>query len=328
MNKRKSLRDVVFVVLILILVLVIILSGLRILESTSLINGHTSQSEVSSKTVIKNGIEYFPRQDVTVVMLIGIDQEGVATPSTSYNNSGAADMVALMIFDETNELCNILCLNRDTMLTMPALGIGGKDAGTYYGQLALAHTYGTGMKDSCENVKRAVSDFLLGAKINYYVSMRMDAIGILNDTVGGVTVNVKDDFSAVDPDITLGEFTLKGEQAVTFVRSRGGVGSQLNISRMERQKEYIGNFMTAFNKKLDSGETFVLSAYDEVDEYIVTDCTTKTLTNLADKFSDYQLNEIISPDGKNTIGDEYYEFYVDEEALEDLVLRLLYSPKS
>ena len=33
--------------------------------------------------------------------------------------------VMLLIFDETNEVCNVLHLNRDTMLKMPVLGIGG-----------------------------------------------------------------------------------------------------------------------------------------------------------------------------------------------------------
>ena len=59
---------------------------------------------------------------------------------------------------------------------------------------------------------------------NYYISMNMDAIAILNDAVGGVTVNVTDDFSAVDPSITKGEVTLKGDQALTFIQTRKDVG--------------------------------------------------------------------------------------------------------
>lgn len=328
MSKRKSIRNAVFLLLILVLVLVMIFSGLRILESTVLFNEQSREDEVSSKTVIKDGVEYFPRQDITVVLFIGIDQEGKALPSQSYNNPGAADVVSLVIFDETNNVCNVLCLNRDTMLKMPVLGLGGKPAGSNYGQLALSHTYGTGMADSCENVKNTVSDFLMGVRIDYYVSMRMDAIGILNDTVGGVTVTVKDDFSAVDPTITKGEYTLMGEQAMTFVRSRKDLGSQLNVSRMERQQEYISGFMSALNAKLKGSDTFALNAYNEVEDYIVTDCSTTVLTSLVDRFSDYSVNEIVSPEGENVRGEEYYEFHVDKEALEDLVIRLLYAPKS
>ncbi len=327
MSKRKSIRNVVFLVLILVLVLVMIFSGLRILESTVLFNEQSREDDVSSRTVVKDGIEYFPRQDITVVLFIGIDQEGIAQPSLSYNNPGAADVVSLVIFDETNQVCNVLCLNRDTMLKMPVLGLGGKPAGSNYGQLALSHTYGTGMEDSCENVKNTVSDFLMGVRIDYYVSMRMDAIGIINDTVGGVTVTVKDDFSAVDPTITKGEYTLMGDQAMTFVRSRKDLGNQLNVSRMERQQEYISGFMKSLNAKLEASDTFALNAYNEVEDYIVTDCSVNALTSLVDRFSDYSVNEIVSPKGENVRGEEYYEFHVDKEALEDLVIRLLYAPK-
>lgn len=327
MSKRKSIRNVVFLVLILVLVLVMIFSGLRILESTVLFDEQSKGDDVSSKTVIRDGVEYFPRQDMTVVLFIGIDQEGKAVPSPSYNNPGAADVVSLVIFDETNKTCSVLCLNRDTMLKMPVLGLGGKPAGSNYGQLALSHTYGTGMEDSCENVKNTVSDFLMGVRIDYYVSMRMDAIGIVNDTVGGVTVTVKDDFSAVDPAITKGEFTLKGDQAMTFVRSRKDLGNQLNVSRMERQQEYINGFMKALSAKLKESDSFALTAYQDVEEYIVTDCSVNALTNLVDKFSDYSIKEIVSPKGENVRGEKYYEFHVDKEALEDLVIRLLYAPK-
>lgn len=328
MSKQKNLRKVIFLVLVLVLVLVMIFSGLQVLESTVLFGGQDNSDEISSKTVIKNGIEYYPRQDITTILFIGIDQEGIAEPSLSYNNTGAADVVALVIFDETNKKCDVLCLNRDTMLKMPVLGLGGRPAGTNYGQLALSHTYGTGMKDSCENVKTTVSEFLMGAKINYYFSVRMDAIATLNDAVGGVTVNVVDDFSEVAPEITKGEYTLRGDQALTFVRSRMNLGNQLNVSRMERQQEYMEGFLTSLNKKLENSNSFALNTYNSVKDYVVTDCTnTSVITDLVNKFSEYSLDEIVSPEGENVRGEKYYEFHVDEEALEDLVIRLLYEPK-
>jgi LCP family protein required for cell wall assembly len=145
-------------------------------------------------------------------------------------------MDMLVIFDETNLRINMLYLNRDTMLTMPVLGLGGKEAGTYYGQLALAHTYGSGLEDSCENTRNTISAFLGGVRIDHYVSMNMDAVSLLNDLVGGVTVEVTEDFSAVDPTIGMGEVKLMGQQAINYVRTRKGVGDQLNLTRIQRQK--------------------------------------------------------------------------------------------
>lgn len=325
MKKRKHAVDLACLCAILILMLVMLYSGLRILESTVLYPQQEAQPAVS-KTITRNGVDYFPRQDITTLLVIGVDRYGPVADSGSYQNTGAADMAMVLIFDEVNETCAVLQLNRDTMVEMPVLGVGGRQAGTYYGQLALSHTYGSGLEDSCENVRDTVSSLLYGVRIDYYAAMNMDAIAILNDAVGGVTVNVTENFSQVDPTITQGEMTLMGDQAVTYVRTRKGVGDQLNLSRIERQKKYVDGFVTALRAKQgDSG--FILSAYEEVSPYLVTDCSTSVITSLADRFASYEITEVVSPAGENVLTGEYYEFHLDETALDKLILRLFYAPK-
>lgn len=327
MKKRMRIIDIASAVLILLLVILMLYSGLQLLESTVLRTGADEQGFVS-KTITRDGVSYYPRQDITVVMVLGIDQNGPVEVSEGYINPGAADMAALLIFDEKDESCTILQLNRDTMLEMPVLGVGGKTAGTYYGQLALSHTYGSGMEDSCENTRRTISNFFYGIHIDYYVAMNMDAIAILNDAVGGVTVNVTDDFSHVDPTIPMGQVTLRGEQAIRFVRTRRDVGDQLNISRIDRQKEYIGSFLKKFRGCYHSDLEFAATTYEQVQPYIVTDCSLNTITSLMDRYGDYEIKEVVSPAGENVMGEEYYEFYPDEDALDKLILRLFYMPKN
>ncbi len=327
MDRRRTRSNLAFILAILLLVLVFLYSGLRILESTVFSKGNTGGESRPSKTITRDGVDYFPRQDITVMMLMGIDKFGPVEASGSYNNDGLADVVSLLILDEKDKTATVLCLNRDTMLEMPVLGIGGKPAGTSFGQLALAHTYGSGLKDSCENTRKAVSDLLYGISIDYYVSMNMDALAILNDVVGGVTVTVKDDFSAVDSTIVKGEMTLTGDQALTFVRTRKGVADQMNVSRMERQEEYMHGFYDALQTKLDSGQSFVAKAYEDVAGYIVTDCSLNTLSSLMNRYADYTLKEVVSPEGENVMGEEYMEFHLDEDKLDELILRLFYAPK-
>lgn len=328
MRKRKHVnaKDFALPALILILVLVMLYSGLRIVESTVLHSGEETESFVS-KTITRDGVDYWPRQDITTVMVLGIDQYGPVADSGSYNNRGAADMDMLLIFDELSGTCSVLHLNRDTMLEMPVLGIGGRKAGTYYGQLALSHTYGSGLEDSCENTRETISDFLYGIRIDYYVAMNMDAISILNDAVGGVTVNVTEDFSRVDPTIGMGQVKLMGQQAINFVRTRKDVGDQLNLSRIERQKEYIDGFVEAFRAKQEANAEFIVSAYEQAAPYLVTDCSVNVISGMIDRYGDYEIREVVTPEGENVMGEEYFEFYVDEEKLDELILRLFYAPK-
>lgn len=328
MSRKEQVKKLGFVCLILILVFAILFSGLRILESTVFSKGQTSGEQIGSKTLERDGVAYFPRQDITVMLLMGIDEHGPVKDSGSYNNTGEADMVALVIFDETNREMDILYINRDTMVDMPVLGIGGKNAGTANRQLALSHTYGSGLEDSCENTKQAVSNLLYGLHINYYVAMNMDAIPVLNDAVGGVKVNVVDDFSAVNPQIPMGETILMGQAALDYVQERREIGDQKNLSRMERQKEYMKNFLTAFKEKTAASDTFVLGVYDQVSEYIVTDLVASSMSNIWSKYADYSLREVVTFTGENVIRNGHYEFTLDEDARDALILKLFYEPKN
>lgn len=327
MNKRRVLGEAARFFAIVVLLLVFLYSGLQILEATVFSGGQEQEQPVVTRTITRNGVDYYPRQDITVIMVLGIDEYGPVQASGSYNNSGDADMVALAVIDETEKTVRIVGLNRDTMVEMPVLGIGGRPAGTAYQQLTLAHTYGSGLEDSCENMRTTISNLLYGLRIDYYVSMNMDAIQIANDAVGGVAVTVTDDFSQVDPTMLPGEMVLTGQQAVRFVQTRKGVGDQLNISRMERQKAYIRSFVQTLKAKLDQSETFALSLYEQVADYTVTDISANAFSGMVQRYADYELSEFVIPQGQNVLGSEYYEFYLDEAALDELILWLFYKPK-
>ena len=327
MRKHKVFRKILLSCIFLILLAVMIYSGLQIMESTVLFTGNESGDAAATKTITRNGIDYFPRQDVTVMMVLGIDQYGPVESSNYYRNKGSADSIMLLIFDETNEACSVLYINRDTMFDMDVLGVKGDYAGTTYGQIALAHTYGTGLEDSCVNVKNTLMNFIHGMTIDYYVAMNMDAIPVLNDAVGGVTVNVVDDFSKVDPTITMGELTLTGDQVIDFVRTRKDVGDQKNVTRMERQKEYVAGFLERLYAKEHEDINFLVNVYDQVAPYIVSDCPLNTLSAMLDRYVDYEIKEVVTPEGENLIADGHYEFHVDEEKLDELIVRLFYAPK-
>ena len=173
-----------------------------------------------------------------------------------------------------------------------------------------------------------MSEFLYGIDIDYYVSMNMDAIGILNDAVGGVTVTVKDDFSNIDPTITMGRMTLTGDQAIHFVRTRKDIDDQTNLSRMDRQEQYMDGFVESFRTKQAESTEFIVSAYEDVSDYIVTNCSVNAFSGMMKRYANYQLQDVISPAGKNVLGETYYEFHADEEKLDELILKLFYAPKS
>ncbi len=309
-------------ILILFLALVIIYSGFRILGSI-VFTKDRDEEVVQSRVIERDGVKYYPRQDITIVLFMGIDQKGPAVGSGSYNNPGAADMIGVTVFDEMAKTITVLALNRDTIAEVPVLGINGRQAGSASQQLALAHTYGSGLADSAENTRKAVSDLLYGVTVDYYLSMRMDAVTVFNDAVGGVTVNVADDFSEVDSTIPKGTVTLHGEQAIRFVQSRSGVGDRLNVSRMARQKEYMHGFIAAVGTASAGWE---LKAYENAQEYLVTDCSQTTMSSLLSRYKGYTFEGVITPEGESIKEDGYMEFHLDKEAMDALILDMFYAP--
>lgn len=273
-----------------------------------------------------NGTAYARREDLETVLLLGVDKFEGETPE-GYINNQQADFLLLLVLDEENETCTPIQLNRDTMTQIQILGVTGEPAGTTTGQLALAHTYGSGEEDSCENTVLAVSNLLYGMEIDHYISLTMDGVALLNDLVGGVTVEVLDDFSGIDDSLVQGEtVTLQGQQALTYVRSRGGLEDSSNLHRMERQRQYLSALQQQLKAAVQQEDGFTLDALLQLNEYMVSDCTVNQLSDLGDSLAAYQVSDILTTPGDAQVGEEYMEFTVDEYALQQMVMDVFYEP--
>ena len=273
-----------------------------------------------------NGTAYAKREDLETVLLLGVDKFEGETPE-GYLNNQQADFLLLLVMDEENETCTPLQLNRDTMTQIQILGVTGEPAGSFTGQLALAHTYGSGEEDSCENTVLAVENLLYGMEIDHYVSLTMDGVALLNDLVGGVPVEVLDDFSGIDDSLVQGEtVTLRGRQALTYVRSRGGLEDSTNLHRMERQRQYLASLQQQLKKAAQEDSQFSLDALLQLNEYMVSDCTIDQLSGLGEDLAAYNVGDILTTPGDAKVGEEYMEFTVDEDALQRLVMDIFYEP--
>ena len=105
------------------------------------------------------------------------------------------------------------------------------------------------------------------------------------------------------------------------------VGDQKNVTRMQRQREYVDAFLEALYESKENDPQFLVSTYEQVTPYIVTDCTANTLSSMLDLYTDHAINEAVTPEGENLIIDGYYQFHADEENMDALILELFYRPK-
>ena len=70
---RKLMFRLMFVCVILALLFLILYSGFRVLESTVFLDS-PQETRPESKTIVSDGVKYFPRKDITVLMLMGINR--------------------------------------------------------------------------------------------------------------------------------------------------------------------------------------------------------------------------------------------------------------
>lgn len=280
-----------------------------------------------------DGAWYTQNTELETLLIAGIDKYSDQLAETlelgkeldANINTQQSDFLMLLVLDKTRNTCTVLPLNRDTMTQINALGLAGESIGSFTGQLALAHTYGSGGLDSGYNTVQAVSDLLYGVQIDHFITVTMDAVAVLNDLAGGVTVLVEDDFSNVTDQLPQGqEVHLTGSLALTYVRSRRSVADQTNINRMARQKTYLEALYAQL--KAQPAETFSSKALLELSPYLVSDCSAAALAELYQEILDSKLTVLDAPEGESVRGEKFMEFYPDEQKLQRLAVDLLFIP--
>ena len=331
-NSRKPGRPTL-IIIVLLLVIGVGLFGVSQWEKrqveTEIAQFDTTEDEfITGKvTLEESGKTCVLRDDLDTYLIIGLDKVTDTLSDPEYHtNNQQSDFLFLMVVDKSAKTYSAIHLNRDAMTEIQRLGMSGKKIGTFTGQLALAHTYGSGGKDSCRNTVQAVSTYLLGVPVEHYFSLTMDAIPVLNDLVGGVTVHIDDDFSAVDPSLEQGkDVHLQGQQALTFVRSRMYVDDGSNLSRMNRQREFINALYGQMTEKLQKDDGFAARLASRLADYSISDLTTTELSNLADQLKDYRFTGIRTIAGDAVKSEKYMEFYTDENALRSLIKEVFFT---
>ena len=222
---------------------------------------------------------WYARKELETVLVMGVDKYADdAAAEDGYTNQEQADFLLLLVLDRNAGVCTALPLNRDTMTEITALGLAGERTGTFTGQLALAHTYGSGGLDSARNEGRAVSALLYGTEIDHVMAFTMDAVPVLTDAVGGVPVLVD-----------------------AYLQ---GLYRRLQDTAQD--------------------EGFLTQLLLELSPYLDTDCTAAQLSDLYQTVVQDRLAVLDAPAGEAVVGDEFMEFHVDEDALQQTVIELFY----
>lgn len=289
--------------------------------------GNSVDMKGGYRTITWKDKEYQYNSLITTILYAGLDSTAPLKASETYSNKARADSVSVVILDKKKKKMSILALNRDTMTEIRRYTRTGEDMGTYVSHLGYAYSYGDGGEVSCEDLKEAVEK-LLGISIDEYVVTNQSSITSINDLVGGVTVTVpNDDLAAMYPELKKGAVvTLDDSNVKDFLQHRDTAADFSNEGRIERQQAYVAAYVDLLKDRLASEPDQLWQEIGQMNDYLQTSITKNkylSLARLLEKVS-FTDADYYRPTGKDSAGELHDEFYVDEDALRQLVIDLFY----
>ena len=323
---RAALLGAAFIVLLLI--------GMRWIDRWQASRYQERREEgneafMTAGLAVWEGEKYRRIPGMTTLLIAGIDREADAQQivgTSRYRSGGQADFILLVAIDHTHRRIHQLQIDRDAMAEVTVLSVYGEETGERVMQICLAHSYGANREENAQHTARAVRRLMNDLEIDGYYMIDYGAVSALNDALGGVTVTVPDDMTAVDPNWTKGStVTLRGSEAETFVRARRTVGEGTNVERMRRQSEFMQKALAQMRDRMSDDTDFGLKLLSDLEAKAATNLSQQQLAAEIQNAFEYEVTPLEYLDGEYRTGDDgHTEFHVAEGSAERWVMDHLY----
>lgn len=266
--------------------------------------------------------------DILTFLVLGIDIDGPVEKNKDLVSGGQSDAIFLVVMNPDTKRISLIGVNRDTMVEVVMVGLGenGEDL-TATAEISVQHGFGDGLNQSCELTRDAVSELFYNLPIHGYISFNMGGMAALNDAVGSVQLTVLEDMTEINPAWYQGaEVTLTGKDAYEYVHYRNTEVFESARNRLARQKQYLSVFAGTAMAKIKKDVTLPVSLYQAFKPYTVTDISVDEISWLASQLTSYKFDEnaVYSMEGITVKGQKFEEFYPDEEALQELIIKVFY----
>lgn len=270
---------------------------------------------------------YAYNEDIMTFLFMGIDKNSDVKEVEDGVNGGQADALFLAVMNPHDKTIKIIGINRNTMTDIDVYNEKGAFVTTTKAQIAVQHGFGNGVEKSCEYQQKAVANLFYDLPIHGYAAINMSAIPTINDSVGGVEVMILEDLTKIDSTLAEGENVhLMGESAFWYVKYRDTGEFASSDMRLARQKQYLNAFIDAAKGAAKKDISVAVDLYQAILPQMVTNVTMDEVAYLAPLLVDYRFDEngFYMLKGETIMGEQFEEFYADEEALYEMILEVFY----
>lgn len=278
---------------------------------------------------------YEYNESILTFLIMGIDKgkETFEPWEAEIDNSGngQADALFLAVLDTENHTIKVIGINRNTMTDIYFCDNTAEPVPTFRSQIALQHAYGENAKIGCEYQLKVVQNLFYNLPIHGYAAINVDAVPAINDTVGGVDVEILEDLTSHDASLMKGNRVhLMGESAYWYVKYRDIDQFASVDMRTKRQRQYLNGFIDAAKQSVKANPVLALQLYEELTPQMDTSISAAEAVYLASILPQYHFDEnsFYNIPGETVMGEKFEEFYPDEDALLSLILDIFYKKVS
>ncbi len=210
------------------------------------------------------------------LLIVGTDsREGKG--NTGYGDKGSvghADTNLLMHVSADRSNATVLSIPRDLITDIPDCEVTQSDGTKKIISGLQGYRYNKSLGQSGRTPACTVktAEKVTGLHIDHFLMADFNAVKSLSTAVGGVDVCVTHAVHDSNSHLNLpkGHSTVKGEQALAFVRTRHSIGFSSDLSRIQLQQQFLSSLI----RKLKSNDTLT----DPSKLFDLADVATKSLT--------------------------------------------------
>lgn len=277
---------------------------------------------------------YAYNEDIMTFLFMGIDKDGEAEAVAEGTDGGQADALFLLVLNPHDKTIKVIGINRNAMTDIDIYNEEGAYVTTTTAQIAVQHGFGDGMEKSCKYQVDAVQKLFYNLPIHGYCAVNMGVVISLTDLIGGIELTSLEDVRSTF--IKEGEIIVKkdehvlldGKKAYSYVRYRDIHVEKSADARLKRQQQFLEEFMNKTKTATKEDITLPVKMYQTITEQMVTDVTADEVAYLASSVLDYRFDssQFYSLKGETVMGEQFEEFYIDEDALYEMILDIFYEP--
>lgn len=340
-NKRKNIIIIIILAAVIISLLSVVFIYYKRAEKSLKDNsvaakGRNVDYKALDDGVDYNGEKYIYNDNIVNILVLGVDSDlPVTQQQENIGDMGQTDAIYLVSIDTKKKSLMVYAIPRDSMCEIDVYNKAGKLVSLLDAQLALQYNFALDCVNSSRLSAEAVSRLMYNIPIDRVCVFNCEAIGVINDAVGGVEVTIENDFTDESGEVLEPEFykgnTLKlnGEQAVTFIRERDCSIFKSAMDRVERQEQYISSLVSTVKSKLKRNPMIALSILNKLKENdcIYNDISVSELMYIAQLAgrTHFSMEDVTTIPGEVKMGEEFEEYHTDSTALKKIVLENFYT---